>query len=70
MLKISEKKNLKINSINRLLQEVTNLVEKPNIIFCEFDKKFLEVPKEILITTMQNHQKYFPFFDKKENLTN
>ena len=70
LLKISGKKNLKINSINRLLQEVTNLVEKPNIIFCEFDKKFLEVPKEILITTMQNHQKYFPCFDKKENLTN
>ena len=37
---------------------------------CEFDKRFLNIPKEILIITMQNHQKYFPTFDKKEKLTN
>ena len=30
----------------------------------------MEIPKEILIITMQNHQKYFPAFDKKENITN
>jgi len=37
---------------------------------CEFDKKFLNIPKEILIITMQYHQKYFPTFDKKGNITN
>ena len=37
---------------------------------CEFNNKYLEIPKEILIITMQNHQKYFPTFDKKENITN
>ena len=35
-----------------------------------FDKKFLNIPKEILIITMQHHQKYFPTFDKKGNITN
>jgi len=33
-------------------------------------KKFLNIPKEILIITMQHHQKYFPTFDKKGNITN
>ena len=37
---------------------------------CEFDKKFLNIPKEILIITMQYHQKYFPTFDKKGKITN
>ena len=48
----------------------SDIVEKPTIIACTFDKKFLDIPKEILIITMQQHQKYFPTFDKKENLTN
>ena len=39
------------------------------VIVCDFDKKFLNVPREILITTRQNHQKYLPTFDKKNNLT-
>jgi glycyl-tRNA synthetase beta chain len=37
---------------------------------CEFDRKFLNIPKEILMITMQHHQKYFPTFDKKGNITN
>ena len=37
---------------------------------CKFDLKYLEIPKEILIITMQYHQKYFPTFDQKNNLTN
>jgi len=68
--KISVKKNLKLNLDNKLLEEITNIVEKPKVLICEFDKKFLEIPKEILIITMQTHQKYIPTFDKKENLTN
>ena len=70
LFKISNKKNLKININNKLLSEVNSIVEKPKIISCTFDKKFLAVPKEILIITMQQHQKYFPSFDKNENLTN
>ena len=67
--KISNKKNLIIKSNNKLLEEVTNIVEQPNIIVCKFDEKFLNIPKEILIITMQHHQKYFPTFDKKEKIT-
>jgi len=59
LLKISNRKNLSIEINDKLLDEVTNLVNKPNIISCKFDEKFLRIPKEILITTMQFHQKYF-----------
>ena len=70
LIKISKRKNLEIKINQKLLEEVNNIVEKPNMISCTFDKKFLEIPKEILILVMQQHQKYFPTFDKKENLTN
>jgi len=68
--KLSIKNNLIVNLKEKLLDEIVNIVEKPKILLCEFDKKYLEIPKEILIITMQNHQKYFPTFDKKENITN
>ena len=69
-LKISNKKNLTIEPNNKLLDEVIDIIEQPNILICEFDKKFLNIPKEILIITMQYHQKYFPTFDKKGKITN
>ncbi len=68
--KISERKNLKLDINAKLLNEVVNLVDQPNILSCKFDKKFLEIPKEILVITMQHHQKYFHTFDQKENITN
>ena len=68
--KILIKKNLKIIDNQRLLEEVVNLTDKPNILECFFDKKFLSIPKEILILTMQVHQKYFPLFTKKGEITN
>ncbi len=68
--KISKKKGLAIEIDEKLLNEVTNLVESPSIILCEFNTTFLSIPNEILITTMKNHQKYFPTFDNKKNLTN
>ena len=70
LTKLSNKKNLKISLNEKLLEEITNIVEKPKILLCEFDKKFLDIPKEILIITMQYHQKYFPTFDNKESITN
>tara|TARA_B100000470_G_scaffold119343_1_gene92063 strand:- start:454 stop:2520 length:2067 start_codon:yes stop_codon:yes gene_type:complete len=70
LIKISKRKNIKIKINNKLLQEVTGLVEQPNILSCKFDKKFLHIPKEILIITMQYHQKYFHTLDNKENITN
>ena len=67
---ILKNKNIKIQHNPRLLNEVVDLTDQPNILLCEFDKKFLNIPKEILIITMQYHQKYFPIFDNKENITN
>ena len=68
--KILAKKNLQIEDNDKLLEEVVNLTDKPHILECSFDKKFLSIPKEILILTMQSHQKYFPLFSKKDEITN
>jgi len=67
---ISKKKNILIEDSSKLLDEVVDLTDQPNVILCEFDRKFLNIPKEILMITMQHHQKYFPTFDKKGNITN
>jgi len=67
---ISIKKNIKIENNPKLLDEVVDLIDQPNVMTCQFDKKFLNIPKEILIITMEHHQKYFPTFDKKGNITN
>ena len=53
-----------------LLDEVTALVERPNVLPCQFDKQFLEVPQECLILTMKANQKYFPLLDAQGRLTN
>ena len=68
--KILNKKKLTINDNPKLLDEVVNLVDNPNILLCSFDKRFLAIPKEILTLTMQSHQKYFPTFDNKNEITN
>ena len=68
--KILIKKNLKMSENPKLLDEVVNLVDSPNILLCKFDKKFLSIPKEILILTMETHQKYFPTFNNKNEITN
>ena len=52
------------------MDEVVNLVDSPNVLLCKFDKKFLSVPKEILTLTMESHQKYFPTFNDKNEITN
>jgi glycyl-tRNA synthetase beta chain len=53
-----------------LLDEVTALVERPNVLLCRFDAEFLEVPQECLILTMKANQKYFPLLDASGKLTN
>ena len=68
--KITNKKKFYIEPNDKLLNEVADIVEQPNILVCKFDEKFLNIPKEILIITMQYHQKYFPTFDKKGKITN
>jgi len=55
---------------NALVQEVTALVERPNVMVCSFEKQFLDVPQECLILTMKANQKYFPLLDMAGKLTN
>ena len=51
-----------------LLEEVTNLIEYPYPIIGSFSEDFLEVPQEVLIISMQVHQRYFPILNKKGKL--
>jgi glycyl-tRNA synthetase beta chain len=53
-----------------LLDEVTALVERPNVLVCSFEEEFLDVPQECLILTMKANQKYFPLLDAAGKLTN
>ena len=53
-----------------LLDEVTALVERPNVLTCAFEEEFLAVPQECLILTMKANQKYFPLLDRQGKLTN
>ena len=52
-----------------LLDEVTALVEQPNVLLCRFEPEFLAVPQECLILTMKANQKYFPLLDAVGKLT-
>ncbi|TFW70273.1 glycine--tRNA ligase subunit beta [Methylotenera oryzisoli] len=53
-----------------LLDEVTALVERPNVLLGQFEEIYLEVPQECLILTMKANQKYFPLLDSNNKLTN
>ena len=68
--KICKSRNLHMQDDDKLLDEVANLVENPNVLIGKFDKSFLKIPNEILIITMKQHQKYFPLFYEKNKLTN
>ena len=68
--KICELKDYK-NVVNpQLLEEVVNIVEDPNILLVNFNKDYLKIPQEIIISTLEKHQRYFPIFDSRERLTN
>ena len=53
-----------------LLEEVCALVEWPRAILGTFDELFLTLPEEVIMSTMQDHQKYFPLRDNSGNLKN
>ena len=67
---ICSTKNFKEIFNNQLIEEVSNIVENPNILLIEFNKKYLEIPNEIIISTLESHQRYFPLFDSRDRLTN
>ena len=64
------KENLKPIDDEALLDEVTALVERPNVLLGQFEPEYLEVPQECLILTMKANQKYFPLLDASGKLTN
>ncbi|TMW73848.1 glycine--tRNA ligase subunit beta [Alteribacter natronophilus] len=51
-----------------LLEEVNNLVEYPTVLYGTFDESFLRVPDDVLVTSMKEHQRYFPVQDSSGNL--
>jgi len=53
-----------------LLLEVSNLVDRPRIILAKFDKSYLKLPKEVIKSTLQFHQRYFTLIDQKEKISN
>ncbi len=64
------KQGLKPIEDEALLDEVTALVERPNVLLGQFEQEFLAVPQECLILTMKANQKYFPMLDNQGKLTN
>ena len=67
---VSKSKNYKEHYNQNLLEEVTNIVDNPNVLLVNFDKEYLKIPEEIIISTLEKHQRYFPIFDSRERLTN
>ena len=67
---ISNSKQYKERINKNLLEEVVNIVEDPNLLHVSFKKDYLKIPKEIIISTLEKHQRYFPIFDSRDRLTN
>ena len=65
---IEDKENVSVEIDQDLLNEVLNLVEYPTAFMGSFDTKYLEVPEEVLVTSMKNHQRYFVVRDKAGKL--
>lgn len=68
--RIAVEAKLTLHHDDALLDEVTGLVEHPVPLLCEFDAKFLDLPPEVLISEMKNHQRYFALTDAAGKLTN
>ena len=67
---ICKKKSLKVFINQTLLTEVSNLVDKPNILIAQFDKNYLKLPQEVIRSTLQTHQRYFTLVDHRDRISN
>ena len=67
---ISQSKQYKEQLNSKLIEEVVNIVEDPNLLHINFNKEYLKIPNEIIISTLEKHQRYFPIFDNRNQLTN
>ena len=70
MNELVKQNNWKIKTDANLLEEVTNLVEYPTVFAGSFDKKYLEMPQEVLITSMKDNQRYFEVYNQDDQLIN
>ncbi len=70
MNQLVKENNWQIKMDQNLLEEVTNLVEDPTVFAGSFDKKYLEMPQEVLITSMKDNQRYFEVYDQDNHLIN
>ncbi len=66
--KLANKVKGKLVDYEELMETVVNIIEYPVVLIGEFEKKYLNLPKEVLISVMKNHQKYFPVY--KQNSDN
>lgn len=64
------KNNWQVKEDRNLLEEVTNLVEYPTVFSGSFDEKYLQIPDEVLITSMKDNQRYFEVYDQDGKLIN
>lgn len=65
---LAEEKQWRIAVKDDLLEEVLFLVETPTVLFGTFDPAFLEIPQDVLITSMREHQRYFPVLNDQDQL--
>ena len=70
LVKSSKINNYKIFINDQLLEDVTNILDRPKIILCSFDKKYLNMPTELIINTIEYHQKFFVVYDQNSKLIN
>ena len=68
--KLLGNKKLFIKQDEKLMNEVSSLIEKPYLFLAKFRESYLNLPEEILITTMKKNQKYFPLYNSKNKLSN
>ena len=66
---IENENNIKVEIDEDLLEEIVAITEYPTALLGKFDEKFLELPPEVIITSMKEHQRYFPVY-KDNKLTN
>ena len=67
---VAKSKQYKEHLNPKLLEEVVNIVEDPNLLLVNFNKDYLKIPQEIIISTLEKNQRYFPIFDRRDRLTN
>ncbi len=70
VVKVAEREGAEVLPDEELLEEVTHLLEYPTALCGTFDREYLRLPREVLITPMREHQRYFPVVDSEGNLMN